>query len=212
LANIIERPEGLHIASFFIWAIIIVSFISRLRRSTELRIKNVVVDEEAEEIIREAMGVGAESLSTANLGQKMPGTIRLVAHHPGNLKYAEKLAEITHKHNISKEGIIFIEVILDDASEFVDDVLEVKGERRGEYCVLTCTTVAVPNALSAILLYLRDLTGKRPHIYLGWTEGAPLLYVLKFVFLGEGETASITREILRMAEKDENVRPCVHVA
>lgn len=212
LANIVERPEGLHIASFFIWAIIFVSFISRLRRSTELRVKKVVVDEAAEEIIREAMGVGAESLSTASLGQKMPGTIRLVAHHPGNLKYAEKLAEITHKHNISEEGIIFIEVVLDDASEFVDDVLEIKGERRGEYSVLTCTTVAVPNALSAFLLYLRDLTGKRPHIYLGWTEGAPLLYVLKFVFLGEGETASITREILRVAEKDENIRPCVHVA
>lgn len=212
LANVIERPEGLHIASFFIWAIIFVSFISRLRRSTELRIKKVVVDEQAEAILQEAMGVGGTQLSSGNLGQKLPGTIRLVAHHPGNFDYAGKLKEISEKHNISDEGVIFIEITLGDASEFIEDVLEVKGEKRNGYSVLTCDAVAVPNALSAVLLYLRDLTGKKPHIYLGWTEGAPLLYVMKFVFLGDGETASITREILRLAEKDENLRPCVHVA
>jgi hypothetical protein len=211
LANVIERPEGLHIASFFIWAILFVSFVSRLRRSTELRISKVVVDEQAEAILQEAMGVASKSLSS-DIAQKMPGTIRLVAHHPGNLEYKTKLAEIADKHNLGSDGLVFIEVVLGDASEFIEDVLEVKGERRGEYNVLTCNAVAVPNALSAVLLYLRDLTGKKPHIYLGWTEGAPLLYVLKFVFLGEGETASITREILRLAEKDEEMRPCVHVA
>ncbi|MCC7531545.1 MAG: hypothetical protein IT342_23785 [Candidatus Melainabacteria bacterium] len=108
--------------------------------------------------------------------------------------------------------MIFNEVILGDASEFIEDVLEVKGKRRGQFNALTCNTVAAPDAMSAVLLYLRDLTGKRPHIYLGWSEGAPLLYVLKFVFFGEGETASITREISRLAEKDEELRPCVHVA
>ncbi len=210
LANIIERPEGLHIASFFIWAILFVSFVSRLRRSTELRITKVVVDEQAEEILQEA--IGAAKLLSANSGQKLPGPIRLVAHHPGNLEYETKLAEIENKHNIGPKDLIFIEVALGDASEFIEDVLEVKGERRGQYNVLSCNAVAVPNALSAVLLYLRDLTGRRPHIYLGWTEGPPLLYVLKFVFLGEGETASVTREILRLAEKDESIRPCVHVA
>ena len=212
LANVIERPEGLHIASFFIWAIIFLSFVSRLKRSTELRIKKVVVDEQAEAILQEAMGVGSSSLSTGDTQQKLPGKIRLVAHHPGHLDYEAKLKEVAEKHNIGEEGVVFIEVEIEDASEFLEDVLEVKGEKRDGHSVLTCKAVAVPNALSAVLLYLRDLTGRSPHIYLGWTEGAPLLYVLKFVFLGEGETASITREILRLAEKDENVRPCVHVA
>ncbi len=212
LANVIERPEGLHIASFFILAIIFVSFISRLRRSTELRISKVVVDEKAEEIIREAMGIGSQAFGSPDCPQQLPGTIRLVAHHPGSLDYRAKLSEVKEKHNIGSEGIIFIEVVLGDASEFTEDVLTVKGETRGGHHVLTCKSVAVPNALSAVLLYLRDLTGKKPHIYLGWTEGAPLLYVLKFVFLGEGETASVTREILRLAEKNEDIRPCVHVA
>ncbi len=51
--------------------------------------------------------------------------------------------------------------MLGDASEFIEDVLEVKGEKRGEYNVLTCNAVAVPNALSAVLLYIRDLTGRK---------------------------------------------------
>lgn len=210
LTNIIERPEGLHIASFFIWAILMVSFISRLGRSTELRVKKVIVDEGAEAIIQEASA--ARGSECDHSGGFEPGKMRLVAHHPGNDSYKVKLDEIENKHHVGPDGVIFIEVILGDASEFVEDVLEIKGEKRGDYNVLTCTAVAVPNALSAVLLYLRDRTGKRPHVYMGWTEGSPLLYVLKFVFLGDGETASITREILRRAEKDEKMRPCVHVA
>jgi hypothetical protein len=39
VVNIIERPEGIKIASFFIFSIIAVSFISRTLRSTELRVE-----------------------------------------------------------------------------------------------------------------------------------------------------------------------------
>ena len=39
IANMIERPDGLKIASWFILAIVISSFGSRMRRSTELRFK-----------------------------------------------------------------------------------------------------------------------------------------------------------------------------
>ena len=37
VANIIERPDGIKIATFFIGAIVIVSLISRAVRSIELR-------------------------------------------------------------------------------------------------------------------------------------------------------------------------------
>jgi len=35
---------------------------------------------------------------------------------------------------------------------------------------------AVPNAIAAVLLHIRDLTGKRPHIYFDWTEGNPVAH------------------------------------
>ncbi|MDQ3684324.1 MAG: amino acid transporter, partial [Acidobacteriota bacterium] len=54
IINIIEQPEGLKIASFFILAIVIASFISRLWRTTELRVEDVQLDEAAQRFIDEA--------------------------------------------------------------------------------------------------------------------------------------------------------------
>ena len=53
LANIVERPEGLKISSVFIGCILLSSFVSRALRSTELRITDVCLDEEAESILAE---------------------------------------------------------------------------------------------------------------------------------------------------------------
>ena len=97
-----------------------------------------------------------------------------------------------------------------DASEF-SGVLRVRGARVGEYCVLRCVSPAIPNALAALLLYVRDRTGQLPHAYFGWTEGNPIAYLLKFLAFGEGDTAPVTREVLRQAEPDPQRRPRVHV-
>jgi len=77
--------------------------------------------------------------------------------------------------------------------------------------VLRCQSPAVPNAIAALLLHVRDQTKSNPHVYFGWTEGRPIFNVFKFVFLGDGETAPLTREILRTSEKNIARRPVVHV-
>ena len=59
---------------------------------------------------------------------------------------------------------------------------------------------AIPNAIAALLLYIRDETGRIPHAYFGWTEGNPIAYLLKFLAFGEGDTAPVTREVLRQSE------------
>lgn len=195
IVNAIERPDGIKIASVFILIILCTSLVSRAVRSTELRVKSIVLDPVADKLIRDASKT----------------TVRLVAHRPGHLDFAVKAKEAKYLHNIPEEEIIFLEVAITDASDFGEDILAVRGLTEGQYKILSCASPAVPNAMAALLIFIRDKTNQVPHIYMGWTEGNPLLYILKYLFLGEGETAPITREILRENEPDPDQRPRVHV-
>jgi len=101
---------------------------------------------------------------------------------------------------------------ISDASDFSEELLEVHGVIEDGFRILRCSNPAVPNAIAAVLLNLRDRTTKIPHAYFNWTDGHPLAYTFKYIFLGEGETAMVTREVLRSAEPIESKRPVIHVA
>jgi hypothetical protein len=196
--NIHERPEGIKIASFFILAIVIASLISRVMRTTELRVDKLELDDLARDFIREA-------------GR---GTIRIIANRKDQgdlLEYRTKESEKRADNHIPPgEPILFFEVTPGDASEF-SGTLRIGGERVDGYKILRTESPAVPNAIAAFLLYLRDETGKLPHVYFGWSEGNPLSYLLRYIAFGEGDTAPVTHEVLRQAEKDPARRPIVHV-
>jgi hypothetical protein len=198
IANMIERPEGLHIASFFISSILLVSLVSRTLRSLELRMETVSLDSVSREFIQGVRSRGLE--------------IDLLAHRPGGLDYAEKEEETRRIHRLvgTEADFIFLEVELTDASDFSGD-LNVNGFIVDGHRVLRCKSPAIPNAIAALLLHLRDTTQSIPHAYFGWTEGSPLSYVFKYIFLGEGETAPVTREILREIEPNPERRPRIHV-
>ena len=198
IANAVQRPDGLMIAFFFGVAIVVVSLVSRVRRSTELRQERIEIDEAAQRFIDEAHG----------------GDIHLVAHrrrHGTEEEYARKEREQREDNHIPPgERILFLEVDIEDASEF-EDVLEVRGVEVGGHRVLRAQSSVVPNAIAALLLHLRDTTNKTPHCYFGWTEGNPIVYLFRFLLFGEGDTAPVTHEVLREAEPDAERRPAIHV-
>ncbi|WP_238847441.1 amino acid transporter [Nocardia arthritidis] len=199
IANIFERPEGVQLASLFILAIIVVSFVSRARRSFELRALEVTFDDAAAAMIDEAAAQGMIRIVTHDVDQRQPE------------EYLEKAAEQRIESHIPDDApIMFLEVIVGDASDFSTE-LRVNGIEVGGYRILSVEATAVPNSIAAILLAVRDRTGLEPHVYFEWTEGNPLVNLLKFMFVGEGEVAPVTREIIRRAVPNPAERPHVHV-
>ena len=198
-ANIIERPDGVKIASVFIAAMLTVSLASRFARSFELRVTEVTFDHTAQIFIRD----------TARR------TIRFIANEPDNrdrAEYSDKLRQVIRDNDLTDPNdVIFVEVTVTDPSEFASR-LEVTGEVQNDrYRVLTFSSSSVPNTLAALLMTVRDQTGRRPHIYFEWTEGNPAANLLRFLFFGVGEVAPVTREVIRRAEPDRDRRPHVHV-
>ncbi|MFB6894200.1 amino acid transporter [Kitasatospora sp. NPDC056327] len=197
--NIAERPDGVKIGACFIAGIMLVSFLSRLKRAFELRVTDIVFDEAAERFVRDYTH----------------RPLRLIAIEPKHRDLAEyqaKKRQIRADNDIpTEDDLVFVEVTVRDPSEF-EAVLTVHGEvRHDRYRVLTLESSGVPNALAALLLTVRDRTGQQPHIYFEWTEGNPFAQFLRFFLFGQGEVAPVTREVLREAEPDRSRRPRVHV-
>jgi len=199
LANEMKRPDGIVISLFFIGAIVATSLISRAYRSLELRQERIELDEAALRFVEE-VGYWGEIHIVANRRQA-----------GDKEEYDQKETKQREDNHIPRKvPIMFLEVDVDDASEF-EEVLEVKGVEVGGHKVMRAVSSAVPNAIAALLLHLRDTTGKTPHCYFGWTEGNPILYLFRFLLFGEGDTAPVTHEVLREAEPDAEKRPAVHV-
>ncbi|MBB5078502.1 APC family permease [Nonomuraea endophytica] len=198
VANVIDRPDGLSIAVFFVIAIIVTSLVSRATRSTELRVTGITLDPEAQRI----------------LDTLPPGALRIIANEPDArdaAEYTEKDRETREYHHLpADEPMIFLEVTLGDASEFTSEI-ELKGELRHGHRVLTVESAAVPNTIAAILLNLRDRTGRIPHVYFHWAEGNPIGALLRYLLFGGGDVPPLTREVLRQAEPELSRRPHVHV-
>ncbi|MBV9222851.1 MAG: amino acid transporter [Acidobacteriaceae bacterium] len=199
ILNIYERPEGLKISLFFIASIVTISLISRAMRSTELRITSVELDSNAQ----------------ALLAEDEDQIIRLIARRA--IKGTEEDLDLVDRsirsaHNLDpNERLYFLELELGDASEF-EDTLKITGERIGKHAILRGRSPVVANAIAATLIHLEQTTGRNPHAYFQWTEGNPIGNLFRFLFLGEGDAAPLTHEVIRRAIPEERHRPCIHVS
>jgi hypothetical protein len=199
LVNIYERPEGLKISCIFIVTMIFMSLVSRAFRSTELRITGIELDQQAQ----------------AMLAESPNKTIRLIAWSPHKSYSKDReqaKTELRKLHGLSSEDYIyFMEVERGDTSDFTERLC-IQGLREGSNRVLHARSAAVANSIAALLMYLKQHTGCNPHVYFHWTDVSPIVNVMRFIFLGEGDTAPLTHEVLRRAIKDPAERPVVHVS
>jgi hypothetical protein len=126
-------------------------------------------------------------------------------------EYFQKEKEILEdNHTPFINPMLFLEIEISDASKF-SKTIQINGFQVGKYRILRARSAAVPNAIAAILLKIRDKTGVLPHAYFGWIEGNPIQYLLRYLLFGEGDTAVVTREVLRRAESNPKRRPSIHV-
>jgi hypothetical protein len=200
IANVVEQPDGIAISALFIAGIITVSIVSRVYRATELRVETIEFNFTARRIIGEALAADGRLHVIANR--------RKVGDQS---EYAEKEASQRGMNPVPQRAkVLFLEVDVIDPSAF-SQTLDVRGYDVDGYRVLRVTSAAVPNAIAAVLLALRDATGVRPQCYFEWAEGNPIAYLFRYLLFGRGDTAPIVREILRETDKDPTRRPGIHV-
>lgn len=199
-ANVIEKPDGLAISGFFILGIVVVSLVSRISRTTELRVHRIEFDEKARRFITDTL--------------EFDGRINLIANRVQDGDAAEYAAKEEEQRGMNpvpgSADVIFLEIDVTDPSEF-SDVLEVEGIEVAGHRILRAKSPAAPNAIAAILLALRDATGVIPHAYFEWAEGNPLAHLMRYLLLGRGDTAPVVREIIRENETEPESRPRIHV-
>lgn len=191
--NVIERSDGIIIASIFISAIIILGGVSRYWRATELRVTHMsFADDESAELWHEITGkkvnlAPVRSIDAANC--------------------ARKDAELRRHYRLDSP-IAFLNVgLVDNRSEFTADIC-VKIRRQGtNYQVQVTQALAIANTIA----YISELIDPC-RLFLGLSRRNLVSQALRFLLLGEGETGLMVYTILlRYWEwtPEDDVRPLI---
>jgi hypothetical protein len=177
VANVVERPDGVIIASIFITFILLVGAISRYRRATELRVIGLeFVDEQSEGLWR--------SITDHK--------VDLAPYTPGDSVQRSRVAKKIRENYKANGPFAFINVeLLDNRSEFISP-LRVRVERDCDnYLVGVSQAVATANAIA----YLSEQLKPRS-VFLELSRRNVTAQALRFLLLGEGEVGLQVYNIL----------------
>jgi hypothetical protein len=193
IANIIERTDGIIIATFFILFILVLSAISRYVRSTELRVEgHRFCDAESERLwnvlIHERVNLVPVSALTSEIRDSYAKQIR--------------------SHYKVKGPLAFVRVdLVDNRSEFLSPIeLSIK-EEDGHYLIEASQAVARANAIA----YLTELIHPVA-VFLRLTRRNPMHQAFRYLVFGEGETGWMVYSILQHyweATRSAEERPCL---
>jgi hypothetical protein len=198
IVNVVEKPDGLKIATFFIVAILITSFWSRYARSRELRFAGFKLPDPETRLMWDTI-------------RHLELTV-LVPHRPGRRSLANKEVQIRREHRIPRDlVIVFVEVQLTDASEFVNEPVMHITQDGGRYVMKITGAASIAHTLAAVALEMAKV-GRPPEIHFGWTDDTPVSGTLGFLLFGEGNVPWLVRELIRREEPDEGRRPLIIIA
>jgi hypothetical protein len=175
--NVIERPDGAIIASIFIFLLLTASAISRIMRSTEMRVS-------------EARFMDSESAAIwDSIDDKK---VNLVPHRIATPEHRNLLAVKVREHYKVSGPLAFLHVnLMDNRSDFLAP-LKLRVFREDQYVVIEAYgAVAVANSIAYISELLRPIS-----MVLGLTRRTLMRQSLEYIFFGEGETGLLVYSIL----------------
>jgi len=177
VANVIERPTGVIIASCFTVFLLLVGGISRYYRATEMRVADVeFVDDQSERLWN--------SISNHK--------VNLIPHHANDPQYRDQLGSKVEQHFKIEGPLAFLYInLLDNRSDFLSS-LRVRVTTEGERFVIDVWgAVATAN----VIAYLSELLCPKSLI-LGLTRRDPMRQSIGYALWGEGEVGLSVYSIL----------------
>jgi hypothetical protein len=193
LGNVVERPDGLVIASIFIILTLTISGVSRYMRATELRVSGITFcDEETEALWKEVVNK----------------KVNLVPVKTASSEARERKAVEIRKHYNVVGPLAFLHVFLvDNRSEFLAPLrIEIRREK-DNFLIHVSGAIAIANTIAYVSEVLDPIA-----IFLGLTRQQLMTQAIRYFLFGEGETGMLVYTILlRYWEftPEEDVRPYI---
>ncbi len=197
-ANVVERPDGIIIASIFIACVLCMSIISRIWRSRELRLNEFRFKNESDRMLWTDL--------CADGGFRV-----LVPHRPGSRSLTDKEKEVRRKHRIPAEvPLLFLEVHYGDTSEFHNTPVISVRQDEGRSILVARDVASVSHTIAQIAIELGK-SGAPLDIVFGWSLGNSMRLAFEFVLFGQGDVPNSVFDLLEQAIPDPAKRPTVLV-